>query len=354
MSKITAGNGDAVTMKSIAEAAGVSIGTVDRALNNRGRINDQTKEKILQIAKEMNYQRNDFARALRMRNGIRILAIYHTNPEDYSIHFTKGFDIAVSELTNYGLQFDVVRTGTLDPKDFLAVIDQIDIEQYDGLLINASGPEIDHFIAQAMDKGIAVATFNSDSPTSKRLFFCGEDHYQAGRICGELTAKLLGGKGTVSFFSGLSTVYALRKRTEGFLDLIAEEYPGIRIVNTFFHDDAPETKYLHAESLLHTSPLPDAIFCNSATGALPICQILEQENFDKKPIVIGYDEGEELEAMLQKKICTALVFQKPKLQAANALRFLFKYLYCNELPSKNDCKIIPSIVFKENIEIMKF
>lgn len=354
MSKTTAGKGEAVTIKRIAEVAGVSIGTVDRALNDRGRISKKTKERILHVAKELNYQRNDFARALRIRNEIRILAIYNTNPEDYSIHFTKGFDTAVSELSNYGLQFEVIRTDTLAPKDFLAVIDQIDIEKYDGLLINAGGPEINHFIAQAMEKGIAVATFNSDSPASKRLFFCGEDHYQAGRICGELTAKLLGGKGTVSFFSGLSTVYALRKRTEGFLDLIAEEYPDIRIVNTFFHDDALETRYQHAENLLRTSPLPDAIFCNSATGALPICQVLETGSFEHKPIVIGYDEGEELEEMLRKKICTALVFQKPKLQAANALRFLFKYLYHNELPTKKDCKIIPAIVFKENIETMTF
>ena len=44
-----------VTIQKIAEAAGVSRGTVDRALNNRGRINPQVSEKILRIADEMGY-----------------------------------------------------------------------------------------------------------------------------------------------------------------------------------------------------------------------------------------------------------------------------------------------------------
>lgn len=42
-----------VTMKDIAERAGVTIGTADRALHNRGRISETTKEKILLIAKEL-------------------------------------------------------------------------------------------------------------------------------------------------------------------------------------------------------------------------------------------------------------------------------------------------------------
>ena len=47
-----------VTLKQIAELAEVSIGTVDRALNNRGRINTETKDKILKIADELHYKPN--------------------------------------------------------------------------------------------------------------------------------------------------------------------------------------------------------------------------------------------------------------------------------------------------------
>ena len=46
----------AVTLQQIAEAAGVSRGTVDRALNNRGRIRPEVEERIKRIAREMGYQ----------------------------------------------------------------------------------------------------------------------------------------------------------------------------------------------------------------------------------------------------------------------------------------------------------
>ena len=46
------------TIKEIAEKAGVSRGTVDRALNNRGRINPEVAERVRSIAREMGYQSN--------------------------------------------------------------------------------------------------------------------------------------------------------------------------------------------------------------------------------------------------------------------------------------------------------
>ena len=56
----------AVTLKQIAELAGVSRGTVDRALYNRGRINPEVAERIRTIAKELGYQPNRAGKALAM------------------------------------------------------------------------------------------------------------------------------------------------------------------------------------------------------------------------------------------------------------------------------------------------
>ena len=55
-----------VTIKDIANVCGVSIGTVDRALNNRVGISEETKKKILKAAKEMNYTPDYTARGLVM------------------------------------------------------------------------------------------------------------------------------------------------------------------------------------------------------------------------------------------------------------------------------------------------
>ena len=53
-----------VTSKQIAELAGVSRGTVDRALHNRGRVSPEVAERIRKLADELDYQPNAIGRAL--------------------------------------------------------------------------------------------------------------------------------------------------------------------------------------------------------------------------------------------------------------------------------------------------
>lgn len=62
----------AVTIKDIAIRCGVSEGTVDRAINNRGGIKQETKERILRVAEEMNYQSNHLASCLAKGRSMNI------------------------------------------------------------------------------------------------------------------------------------------------------------------------------------------------------------------------------------------------------------------------------------------
>lgn len=57
----------ATTIKDIAALAGVSRGTVDRVLNNRGSVNPATAEKINEIAKALDYKPNKAAGACRSK-----------------------------------------------------------------------------------------------------------------------------------------------------------------------------------------------------------------------------------------------------------------------------------------------
>ena len=49
------------TMYGIAEKLGISSGSVYRALNNKGRISPQTRQRVLDAAKEMGYETNRVA-----------------------------------------------------------------------------------------------------------------------------------------------------------------------------------------------------------------------------------------------------------------------------------------------------
>ena len=64
-----------ITTKDIAKLAGVSRGTVDRVLNNRGQVSQEVKEKVLKIARERGYKKNVLASNLARNKKIKISVV---------------------------------------------------------------------------------------------------------------------------------------------------------------------------------------------------------------------------------------------------------------------------------------
>jgi len=94
-------------------------------------------------------------------------------------------------------------------------------------------------INDAAARGVAVMTFDSDAPESKRFAFYGVDDIKTGRLVMEELAKQMGEKGSIAILAGNQNAPNLRKRVEGVKDE-AKKYPGIKIVDTFYHIETPQ------------------------------------------------------------------------------------------------------------------
>ena len=98
-----------VTLKEIAERAGVSIGTVDRALNNRPGVSERSKRRVEQIAAELGYRPNRFASALSRRSEKRIAAVFPDRPAAFYGEIERGVDRAAAELRDFGVSVEKIR-----------------------------------------------------------------------------------------------------------------------------------------------------------------------------------------------------------------------------------------------------
>jgi ribose transport system substrate-binding protein len=94
-------------------------------------------------------------------------------------------------------------------------------------------------IDAAVDAGVAVMTFDSDAPHSKRFAYYGVDDRRLGQDVMLQLAKLLGGRGKIAILAGNQNALNLRQRVEGVRDEAAR-HPGIQVVGTFFHVERPE------------------------------------------------------------------------------------------------------------------
>jgi ribose transport system substrate-binding protein len=94
-------------------------------------------------------------------------------------------------------------------------------------------------INDAVARGVPVMTFDSDAPQSQRFAFYGVDDVKTGQTVMAELAKQMGGKGSVAILAGNQNAPNLRKRADG-VRQEAAKYPGIKIVDTFYHIETPQ------------------------------------------------------------------------------------------------------------------
>ena len=76
MGKLTKSAQRRVTIKDIAAMAGVSIGTVDRVLHNRGEVNQATHERVMSFVDELGYTPNLLAKSLALKKVLPLQFLY--------------------------------------------------------------------------------------------------------------------------------------------------------------------------------------------------------------------------------------------------------------------------------------
>ena len=110
----------------------------------------------------------------------------------------------------------------------------------DAILIAASDAgKVAGAIDDAVNRGVAVMTFDSDVPQSRRFAYYGVDDLAVGRAVMQELAAQMGGRGSVAILAGNQNATNLQRRVQGVREEAAK-HPGIRIVNVFNHIETPQ------------------------------------------------------------------------------------------------------------------
>jgi ribose transport system substrate-binding protein len=117
----------------------------------------------------------------------------------------------------------------------------------DAIIVSCSDRDsLTQAIDKAVDSGIPVMTFDSDSPDSKRFAFYGPDDVEMGKILMKKLAELIDNKGTIAILGGNQQAPNLQQRIKGVKDA-AVEFPNIKITGEYYH---PETEADALEQML--------------------------------------------------------------------------------------------------------
>ena len=337
------------TIKDIAQLANVSIGTVDRVLNNRKEVSEKTKKKILQIVKKSNYSPNPIASFLSSKKKYTI-AVMIPKRKDNSFYWAspiKGIDIAEAEVKNYGINISKYYFDLWDESTFKSQSLKILKQNPDGVIFPPIfSKESLWLTSQLDDKNIPYLFIDSCLNDTNYLNYVGQDSFQSGYLSARLismsvkkSSRLL----SLSMIKNVDNNNNAYQRQLGFMSFFKNLKTNVIQLN--LSNNSKNFKSIFIKMLKDKKI--DGIFVSNSM-VYKVAAILEENNIKNIPL-IGYDLLDKNVKHLKKENIQFLIGQRPISQGYKAVKFFYDYFILKKKIKKNH--FIPiDIISKENVD----
>ncbi|MBO1720456.1 LacI family DNA-binding transcriptional regulator [Extibacter sp. GGCC_0201] len=322
----------AVTIQQIAEQAGVSRGTVDRALNHRGRINPEVEKQICSIAEEMGYVKKE---RKKKQKKMKLGVVTQLAKSSFMLEVNRGIQQAKSELVGRGIEVIVKEGVSVNEEEQICAIDAIVKEGIQGLAVmpTDSGRLRGKLNELIEAKHIPVVTFNSDIVGTKRSCFVGMDNQKSGRTAAGLMGMLTGGIGKVLIITGFFCNTVNSYRVEGFVEEMKRSFPELEMVGVYgSFDDAGEVEKIIVNALTGIQGITGIFVASS--GQKGILKAFEQLQLKRRPYIIIYDNTPINRKLLSDGVVDFLLDQEAYIQGYEPPFILANILREDRYPDK--------------------
>jgi LacI family transcriptional regulator, galactose operon repressor len=319
-----------ITIKDIARMAGVSAGTVDRVIHNRGRVSEEALQKVVSVLDQIDYKPNLIARTLGSKRNYRIAVLVPDPEQDpYWELCGRGIKQAETEWTQYGVTVEPFFFDPFNRKSYQVAAESANEAEPDGLLI---APIFYHEALPYFDvytKGsIPYVLFNTNIPEAHPLSFIGQDLYQSGRVGAELMN--IGQHGPGSFavlhiYEDLQNSIHLLEKERGFRDFFLKHNGQEHSIETYDLSNHDETAVEEKILRLLDNPSLRGIFASTSSGTYISASVLQKHGKNEVRL-IGYDMLEQSLDLMRSGIIDFLINQNPKRQAFLGVSHLANHL----------------------------
>lgn len=342
-----------IRLKDVAEIAGVSVGTVDRVLHDRGEVASHTREKVLEAIKKLNYTPNIIARSLALKKNFRIAVLIpeSASPNDYWYGPLKGVEQAEKELNAYKLKVEKYFFRQTNERSFITKANEMIRSQPDAALFSPLYSESAKKLAlKCRESGIVYALIDSNMDDEEKLTFIGQDSFRSGYLVGKLMSKLVRRQKGVILIAVIGEEShksnQVHKRIDGFIryfeesDRLARNRIGIQTFN--YESDGK----LKSNLIAYLSRQKAAgVFIPNSRSYL-FCDSIGSDNL-KDMTLIGYDLLERNIEYLEEEAIDFLIAQNPWQQGYKATISVFERLAFKK-EVKKETYIPIDIITKEN------
>ena len=243
------------TIREVATAASVSVGTVSKALNGTGQLRGETRERVLAAAKRLNFRPNDLAQSLLRGRTFTVGLISADSYGRFSIPILEGVE---SALGNERMSVFLCNAAD-DPTREREHIEQLLAKRVDGIIVTGRRsdprPPLD-----VPAHSVPVLYAFSQVKDSQALCLLPDDR-GGGRLAGE---HLIGaGRKRIAHITGPEDFEAVRHRCAGLRQAIERHGGRWRTTDVMNGPWSEQWGRDAVDHLLSRRQRIDAIFCGS-------------------------------------------------------------------------------------------
>ncbi|HTE33803.1 MAG TPA: substrate-binding domain-containing protein [Chryseolinea sp.] len=344
--------GKNIRIKDIAKLAGVSVGTVDRVLHNRGRVSDFALKKVTEVMNQIDYKPNLIARTLGSNKNYRIAALIPDPTLDpYWAQSNLGIIQAQTEWAQYGVLVDTFAFDLYNKESFHRLAREVVEQQPDGIVIapifyHESIPAFELF----QQHQIPYVLFNTNIHEAKPLGFIGQNLHQSGRVGAQLMILGQQGAGTFAVLhidEDVQDSVHLLEKEKGFRGYFEEKAKSRYKIIDFNMNPQKPTFDNEMEKLMGMESLK-GIFVSTSKGTAVAASFLEKHGKNEIRL-IGYDILSENLRYLRSGTIDFLINQNPKRQALLGISHLVNHLMFKKSAPTTD--LFPlEIITQQNVD----
>lgn len=263
---ITEGRGRSVTLRDVAQVAGVSVATASKAINDRPGVSDETRRRVQEVAERLAFTPNSLARAIVAGQTGTVGLLTHDLEGRFSLPILMGAEDAFGAGRTSVLLCDARDDAIREQHHLRTLLER----RVDGLIVVGSRTDPRTSLGRHVPVPVVYAYAPSDDPQDASVVV---DNVTAGRIAVEHLLSL--GRRSVAHVTGDPGYAAAQDRAAGIASTLADA--GLEPAGPALFGSWTEAwGRAAAAAVLDASPQVDAIVCGSDQIARGVLDALRE------------------------------------------------------------------------------
>lgn len=314
-----------VTLKDLAKATGISIGTISRALNNKAEVSKETSEYIRDLAKKMGYIPNRAGRALSAKNHIANIGILIPKTVFFD-DIRKGILEAAEELSDMGLNLEWKDVNGFDEEEHLQALDELIARGCKSFIVCSFDNENIASKLNEIAKDYPVLLLNTNLPNVKSIAYVGPDYKKSGAIAaGMMTMCSHSNELKILVVIGSKNHLGHMNRVAGFKEELSRSCFKFDIVDYIEGRDNDIETQMKVMEAFKSHPEINCVYAATGNGIRGLGSAIIALGKNNK-FIICCDDVYTTKDLVKTGIIDVVVCQEPWRQGYEAAKMMFSYL----------------------------